>query len=57
MQDIRLIRGQWTTEDGLRTEVIHTTIRNSDDLAGYNPAQDTDLYEYRLAEDRYHEAG
>ncbi len=56
-QDVRVTGGQWTTEDGLSTEVIHATIKNCDDLAGYELCQDTDLYEYWLAEDRYHEAG
>ena len=56
-KDIRVTRGTWTTGDGLPTEVIHATIVNGDDIAGYEPAQDTDLYEYWLAEDRYHEAG
>jgi hypothetical protein len=55
--DIRVTRGTWTTGDGLPTEVIHATIINGDDIAGYEPSQDTDLYEYWLAEDRYHEAG
>ena len=55
--DIRVTRGRWTTKDGLPTEVIHGTINYADDIAGYDPAQDTDLYEYWLAEDRYHEAG
>ena len=56
-KDIRVTRGTWTTEDGLPTEVIQATIVNGDDIAGYEPAQDTDLYEYWLAEERYHEAG
>lgn len=55
--DIRVTRGRWTTEDGLPTEVIHGTIDYADDVAGYDPAQDADLYEYWLAEQRYHEAG
>ena len=55
-QKITVTRGQWTTEDGLPTEVIHATIKNCDELAGYDPAQDSDLYEYWLAEARYHEA-
>ena len=55
--DIRVTRGRWTTEDGLPTEVVHGTITNGNDIAEYDPAQDTDLYEYWLAEERYHEAG
>ena len=56
-KDIRVTRGQWTTGDGLPTEVIHATIVEGDDIAGYEPSQDADLYEYWLAEQRYHEAG
>jgi hypothetical protein len=56
-KDIRVTRGTWTTADGLPTEVIHATIVEGDDIAGYEPSQDADLYEYWLAEQRYHEAG
>jgi len=51
--DIRVVRGQWTTEDGLKTEVITVSIVADDDIDGYDPAQDTDLYQYFLAEERY----
>ncbi|MCH7727800.1 MAG: hypothetical protein IH991_15165 [Planctomycetes bacterium] len=51
--DIRVVRGQWTTEDGLRTEVITVSIVAGDDIADYDPAQDADLYEYFLAEAQY----
>ena len=50
--DIRIARGQWTTGDGLRTEVIHVSIAAGDDIADYDPAGDTGLYAYFLAEDR-----
>ena len=53
--DIRIIRGQWTTENGLKTEVISVSIVAGDDIAGYDPAQDADLYEYWVAEKRYWE--
>ncbi len=49
-RDIRIIRGQWTTEDGLKTEVISVSIVVGDDIAGYAPALDADLYEYWKAE-------
>lgn len=52
-RDIRVRSGNWTTADGLRTEVVSATIIASDDLVGYDPGEDTDLYEYFLAEDRY----
>ena len=29
----------------------------NEDIAGYDPAQDRDLYEYYLAEERYYQAG
>ena len=52
-QDIRILRGRWTTADGLETEVITVSIVNADDIAGYDPEQDADLYEYWNAEERY----
>ena len=54
---IRAVRGQWTTADGLKTEVITVSIVAGDDIAGYDPEQDADLYEYWKAEARYWEAG
>jgi hypothetical protein len=54
--DIRVVRGKWTTEDDLRTEVINVSIVAGNDIAGYDPEQDVDLYEYWKAEDRYWEA-
>ena len=56
-KDIRITRGQWTTEDGLKTEVITVSIVAGDDIAGYDPEQDADLYEYWKAEDRYWQSG
>jgi hypothetical protein len=52
-QDIRIVRGQWTTEEGLRTEVVNVSIVAGEDIAGYDPQQDADLYEYWKAEQRY----
>ena len=54
--DIRIVRGTWTTEDGLKTEVITASVVAGDDIAGYDPAQDMDLYEYYIAEERYWQA-
>ncbi len=54
---IRAVRGQWTTADGLKTEVITVSIVAGDDIAGYDPEQDADLYEYWKAEPRCWEAG
>jgi hypothetical protein len=56
-QDIRAVRGQWTTEEGLRTEVVTVSVVAGDDIAGYDPNQDADLYHYWKAEPRYWEAG
>jgi hypothetical protein len=50
---IRAVSGQWTTEDGLKTEVVTVTIVAGDDIADYDPDQDADLYEYWKAEERY----
>ena len=56
-QDIRITRGQWITEDGLKTEAITVSIVAGDDIASYDPEQDADLYEYWKAEDQYWQAG
>ena len=50
-RDIQITRGRWTLPEGIRTEVISASIVPGDDLAGYDPAQDADLYEYFLAEE------
>jgi hypothetical protein len=56
-KDIRVVTGRWHTEDGLETEVRSVSIVAGDDLAGYEPEQDADIYEYWKAEDRYWESG
>lgn len=56
-EDIRILRGEWITHDGLRTEVITVTIATGDDIADYDPVLDAGLYEYYKAEDRYWQAG
>jgi hypothetical protein len=50
-RDIQIIRGRWTLPEGIRTEVISAAILPGDDIEGYDPAQDADLYEYFLAEE------
>ena len=55
-EDIRITRGSWTTEDGLKTEVTSASIVAGDDIADYDTRHDADLYEYWKAEDRYWEA-
>ena len=52
---IRVTRGEWTTHDGFKTEVLMASIVDGDHIAGYAPEDDVDLYEYYLAEDRYHQ--
>ena len=54
-QDICARSGRWTTEDGLETEVRSVSIVAGDDIAGYDPEQDADIYEYWKAEDPYWE--
>jgi hypothetical protein len=44
--------GRWTLPEGVRTEVISASILPGDDIAGYDPAQDRDLYEYFLADEQ-----
>jgi hypothetical protein len=50
-RDIQITRGRWTLPEGIRTEVISASVLPGDDLAGYDPAQDADLYEYFLADE------
>lgn len=54
---IRAVLGQWTTEDGLKTEVITVTIVAGKDIADFDPEEDADLYAYWDAEARYWKAG
>jgi hypothetical protein len=51
-RDIRIIGGEWNLPQGIKTEIISVSILAGDDIAGYDPAQDADLYEYFLAEER-----
>jgi hypothetical protein len=51
-QDIRITRGRWTLPSGICTEVICASIILGDDIADYDPAQDADLYQYFLADER-----
>jgi hypothetical protein len=54
-KEIRIVRGQWTVGEGIRTEVVTVSAVENEDIAGYDPAQDRDLYEYYLAEERYYQ--
>ncbi len=51
-RDIQISRGRWTLPEGICTEVISVSILPGDDIAGYDPAQDADLYEYFLADEQ-----
>lgn len=51
-RDVQISRGRWTLPEGCRTEVISVSILLGDDIAGYDPAQDVDLYEYFLADEQ-----
>jgi hypothetical protein len=53
--DIRIVRGRWTLCEGIRTEVVSVSVVENEDIAGYDAAQDRDLYEYYLAEERYYQ--
>ena len=50
-RDIQITRGRLTLPEGIRAEVISVSILPGDDIAGYDPAQDADLYEYFVAEE------
>ncbi len=53
--EIRIVSGRWTLGEGIRTEVVSVFAIESEDIVGYDPAQDRDLYEYYLAEARYYQ--
>lgn len=50
-KDIQIVRGTKTLLMGIKTDLISVSIVAGDDIAGYDPAQDQDLYKYYLAED------
>jgi hypothetical protein len=51
-QDIRVVRGTMTLPQGAKTDLIHASIIAGDDMEGYDPAEDKDLYAYFLAIDQ-----
>jgi hypothetical protein len=51
-QDIKISRGVKTLRPGIKTDVISVTIVAGDDIKGYDTAQDADLHEYYLNEER-----
>ena len=51
-RDIRISSGRLTLPGGIRTELVSASLFGADDIAGYDPAQDHDLYECYLADDQ-----
>jgi hypothetical protein len=51
-KDIRVVRGVMTLPQGVKTDLISATIIAADDIEGYDPTQDEDLYAYFLSEQR-----
>lgn len=51
-QDFRIVRGSMTLAPGVNTDLINVTIIAGEDIEGYDPAQDQDLYAYYLADDQ-----
>ena len=51
-KDIRVSRGLMTLPHGGKTELIRVTIIAGEDIEGYDPAADSDLYEYFLSDDQ-----
>ena len=52
MQDIRVSRGAMTLPHGGKTDLIRATIIVGEDIEGYDPAQDLDLYGHFLSDDQ-----
>jgi hypothetical protein len=53
--EIRIVRGRWTLGEVVGTEVVSVSASENEEITGYDPAQDRDLYEYYLAEERYYQ--
>lgn len=51
-QDILVTRGTMTLRPGVKTDLIHVTLVAGEDIEGYDPAQDHDLYLYFLADEQ-----
>jgi hypothetical protein len=51
-QDIRVTYGRMTLPHGGKTDLIRATIIVGEDIEGYDPAQDLDLYESILSDDQ-----
>ena len=51
-RDIRIVRGAMTLPQGVKTDLLSVSMVPGDDIEGYDPAQDADLYAYYLWEER-----
>lgn len=51
-RDIRIEQGRMTLPQGIETYLTSVSIVAGDDIEGYDPAQDQDLYAFYLWEDR-----
>lgn len=51
-REIRINRGRWRLPEGIRTEIVHVSMPFCNEIADYDPVQDSDLYEYFLAAER-----
>ena len=56
-QDIRVARGLMTLLPGVKTDLIRAIISAGDDIDGYDPSQDQDLYSYYLSDDQGDQTG
>ena len=50
-RDIRIDRTGFTLPQGIKTQLIRVSIAASDEIDGYDAAQDADLYAYYIAEE------
>ncbi|MBW3595726.1 MAG: hypothetical protein KY475_00460 [Planctomycetes bacterium] len=49
---IRVVLASMKTKEGMPTDLVFASVAWSKEAAGYDPAEDRDLYEYWLAEKR-----
>jgi hypothetical protein len=49
-KDIRISRGRFTLPQGVHTELVSVSLRSGEDIDGYDPKEDAELYAYYLAE-------
>ena len=51
-RDIRISRSYMTLPGGFRTDLVGVSMVVGDDIEGYDPTEDLDLYEYFLSDDQ-----